>query len=755
MPINATIIYVADKILGQIIAQEPFSKRILKKLFPPNDYKRRLGTCIYKTIDEYEKKFKTNSDKIKFPFYHSQILFDLLNRYMLFNNGSVKLIEKKFVENPNIIKPRQVELENFYKLFLEIVNADEVLKAKFIDENYKGRIFANSTKLDKVITSLRAIKNDTKKIEANTQEIIDTLKTPKHQRNSSKELTARLPLLATDKIISRDDDLNDIHNRLLKNKQLVLVNGMGGIGKTTLAQLYTTKYYNDYKHLIWISITTNDFISDFTQTPGFKESLNVTLEDKTTEQYFTALIAAVKNLPHASNEQSLIVIDNAEADLVKYCDYLPHPPHWHVLTTSRIKLDDFDVKELDFLNEEQSVNLFKLYYKRKHIADDEMSEIVKALEYHTLTIEILAKTAQNDGLDIQETVNAIAENYSVEVDSRHASGKIDKITSYLSSIFNLSKLSNEEIWLLKQFYCLPPQLHAYQKLETIFEPAIDEKKIKLQRVLTKLVVKGWLLFNEATNEYRLHRIIADVIKHSEKIDFEDVSLLIGAISKLLKIDQTKDNPVDKFQWVVYGKFLLAQLPFTEDSSISALQNNLATVLKDLGDYNGAKALLEKAMVSDEKNFGKEHPTTAVRYSNLATVLQDLGDYNGAKALLEKAMVSDEKNFGKEHPTTAVRYSNLALVLQDLGDYNGAKALLEKAMVSDEKNFGKEHPTTAVRYSNLATVLKDLGDYNGAKALLEKAILIFENNLGNQHPYTLTVKKNLKILNDEMQNKNSL
>jgi len=35
----------------------------------------------------------------------------------------------------------------------------------------------------------------------------------------------------------------------------------------------------------------------------------------------------------------------------------------------------------------------------------------------------------------------------------------------------------------------------------------------------------------------------------------------------------------------------------------------------------------------------------------------------AKELLEKALVSAEKNFGGEHPATEVRYSNLALVLK--------------------------------------------------------------------------------------------
>jgi tetratricopeptide (TPR) repeat protein len=69
-------------------------------------------------------------------------------------------------------------------------------------------------------------------------------------------------------------------------------------------------------------------------------------------------------------------------------------------------------------------------------------------------------------------------------------------------------------------------------------------------------------------------------------------------------------------------------------------------------------LLEKAKDSDEKNFGEEHPTTAVRYSNLATVLQDLGDYEGAKKLLEKAYKVYFTQLGDLHPSTKIIKSNL-------------------------------------------------------------------------------------------------
>ena len=70
------------------------------------------------------------------------------------------------------------------------------------------------------------------------------------------------------------------------------------------------------------------------------------------------------------------------------------------------------------------------------------------------------------------------------------------------------------------------------------------------------------------------------------------------------------------------------------------------------------------------------------------VYQDLGRYEAAADLLEKALASDtERNFGADHPSVAISQSNLALVYQDLGRYEAAADLLEKALASDTRNFG--------------------------------------------------------------------
>jgi tetratricopeptide (TPR) repeat protein len=554
-----------------------------------------------------------------------------------------------------------------------------------------------------------------------------------------KELTLKLPKIDKDDIIGRADELQELHQLLFSNKKVVVVNGLGGIGKTTLAQGYLSKYYNDYQHIVWISQLTKDIVSDITSTEGLADNLRIFREGKETGQLFNEIISRLKSITGSPN---LLILDNVDEELAKLKDYLPGQPHWHVLVTSRKHIEGFHAKELDFLSPEKAIALFKKHCSRI-TSDDQVADLVKAIDYHTLTIELLAKTAQRHRTDIETLKTAIQNDLrsNISVPHKGKGEKIDNVRSYLSSIFKVSGLTEDEVWLMKQFTCLPAEFHPYDRLLELIDPDETKKEVFAESC-SSLVEQGWLLFNAKTEAYKMHLVVQEVAIRQLLPEMQDIDGLLEKITECLDLDQTKDNPIDKFKWIPYGNTLLNNFPDDTSEEIAQLQNNLAVVLQELGDYTGARELLEKALCSDEQNLGPDNPTTAIRYSNLATVLQDLGDYAGARGLLEKAVRSCEQNLGPDHPNTAVSYSNLATVLQDLGDYTEARELLKKALCSDEKNFGPDHPSRAVSYSNMAIVLQALGDYAGARVLLEKAVCSYNQNFGPDHPTTAVSYSNL-------------
>jgi len=81
---------------------------------------------------------------------------------------------------------------------------------------------------------------------------------------------------------------------------------------------------------------------------------------------------------------------------------------------------------------------------------------------------------------------------------------------------------------------------------------------------------------------------------------------------------------------------------------------------------------------DEERFGPEHPYTAHNQANLALVLKDLGQLEEARDLMQMALDSAEKTFEPGHSDIDPRRWNPALILKDLGQIDQARDLMHKA-----------------------------------------------------------------------------
>ena len=171
----------------------------------------------------------------------------------------------------------------------------------------------------------------------------------------------------------------------------------------------------------------------------------------------------------------------------------------------------------------------------------------------------------------------------------------------------------------------------------------------------------------------------------------------------------------------------------EHSDTATSLNNLADVLRDQGDFAGARPLHERALAIRERALGPEHPDTATSLNNLATLLKAEGDFAGALPLYQRALAIREKVLGPEHPDTATSLNNLANLLRDQGDFAGARSLHERALAIREKALGPEHSDTATSLNNLAVILKAQGDFAQARPLFERALSIYERALGLEHP----------------------
>ena len=596
-----------------------------------------------------------------------------------------------------------------------------------------------------------SIKEIIQKLEGIYSFLIDDLQQRVQQPNAHvvpKELN-ELPNPPIE-FIGRAFDLSSTVELLQGGNQVLLLNGIGGIGKTTLAKKYLHSQYDNYNYIAWISVLQegSEKKEGFQSAaealggdPDLFENLGIPFDLEQNAQVRTQqILKALKQLPG----KNLLVIDNAGFSLKEIRSQLPKPPTWHILVTSRKEIPGLYQKQIDELPPDQALMLFYAYYPQGHTVEDEIKSLIAYIGYHTLTIELLAKTCRNNlSANPSHLLKKLEEKQFEEISQKAWSEHSDRdieVYGYLLAIFDSTELEPKEREILTQLSVLPSEEYTWELLLSVFQIEKEKEKV-FDEALRGLMKKGWVIGGDSL---KVHQMIQEVIRNKFPPTEESCMDIIQGVRGLLSIDQNKDNPIEKFPLIVYGEAILSHIE-GGGKEINTLKNNLATIYKALGRYEQAAQLLEAALESDRTNFGEQHHTVAIRRSNLATVYQDLGRYEQAAQLLEVALESDRTNFGERHPNVAIRSSNLALVYQALGRYKQAAQLLEAALESDRTNFGEQHPTVAISRSNLALVYKDLGRYEQAAQLLEVALESDRTNFGEQHPTVARSHSNLATI----------
>ena len=548
-----------------------------------------------------------------------------------------------------------------------------------------------------------------------------------------KQLTPIPSIDASKDCIGRETELAELHQKLSSSPKVALIRGLGGIGKTTLAMAYVAIHQEQYQHLAWITQGA-DLISTVALDQSLAESLDKPFQTgENLQSRFVQLMQALRAIPGPN----LLVIDNATAQLKasEVFQYLPTPPNWKVLVTSREDLpDDFIKLELQVLPPAAALELFRLYYSGGN--DEEAGELLQEIGYHTLMIELMAKTLERQKglLSIPELLSNFQDkelddpDLEAKLSARH-SGTVEKgLFQYLMRLFNLTGLSEQEIWVMQQFAVLP----VLPMSALLLAEWLGKNPKELNRTLQALVDKGWLSSQE--DGYVVHRLVQELIKYQQPSGVAELEALIDAMTGRMSQDASSNPVTDNFPWLPYAEKVAAHFSGLEilPEKVSRLWDNLANVLRTSGDYRRAAKLLEQALASAMRNFGEDHSKVAVSRSNLANVLIDLGDYPRAVELHKQALASNLRNFGEDDPSVAVSQSNLASALSHLEDITVTAELHAEALASAVRIFGEDHPSVAASQSNLALVYKDLGYYDYAAKLLELALASDLRNFGEDH-----------------------
>jgi len=195
------------------------------------------------------------------------------------------------------------------------------------------------------------------------------------------------------------------------------------------------------------------------------------------------------------------------------------------------------------------------------------------------------------------------------------------------------------------------------------------------------------------------------------------------------------------QWKVALELREQEFGFVHVETLNTA-SSYAPILGETGDYEGARALLERTLEGHRKYFGPSHEETIRVLNNLAVVLHNLGADAEAEPIMRELEEVSIAKYGREHEKSLLAMNNYASLLRKIGRPEEALERFEWVVEQQEAQNGLGHPRTLASIGNLAGVYGDLGNTQKAEELhglaLEEKRKIYQEG----HPSLLISMNNL-------------
>ena len=365
-------------------------------------------------------------------------------------------------------------------------------------------------------------------------------------------------------LIPREDMLKKLRDKF-NSHDCVIVSGIGGSGKTSLAYLYAKE--QPFDNIAWITVNgkIEDVIVDKMAGLIFNPNDYIKFVQIPDREY---KLDNIKKILFGISGKNFLVLDiNTNNEEIKQeietelYNYLP-AENWKtlVLTRTHPASDDgfFEVVEMDKMAGDDAQELFKSNWKRQGIVftKEQLAEITKELHLHPLLIEQTAIVFSKNGHEktAEQIIKKIKGNSKIKnertkaiLGSLVAKGKTERqdIYTYLINLCKVENLSKEEIDFLAVYVTWSDEPIDYEAIETLMINNIIASPIVKKMVENSDDEKMKQLVNETLNEYKARQIIQFSYENAE--DEETKQFFKEIIDKFNGEDSnaTLDTLVDK------------------------------------------------------------------------------------------------------------------------------------------------------------------------------------------------------------------
>lgn len=567
--------------------------------------------------------------------------------------------------------------------------------------------------------------------------------------------------------LGRDDELNIIAQRFAQNEKVVVLAGLGGIGKTELAVRFAQMKWCNESYFV-------RFTKSWRQTvlENIAPRIRGLNRDTTgAEQIYRDAIAELKN----RGADELLILDNVDQESISLTQLKRELSELNLRILITTRTDAERSIPVETLHQTELLQFFVLH--ESAASPDEQIALINAVDGHTLTVDLMARALRpgRRAATAGKLLHDLSDSTIRKVDTAYPDAPNQaRIIEHLKVVFQVLNLEEDAMELLRYATLLPED----GMLESLF---LAPLKNEAEDSLDNLIQNGWLQWK--TNLILIHPVIRKVCFEELKPSDENCGMYLDGL--ITQYDET-DFQKDRYQqmaelltkaslhladsqglwslkagerWRDIGNLVQAQMcslramerikksPTPDLLALAQAYNNVGITHGDLGNHQKELEYQNKALSIREKVLPKDHPALAQSYNNMGRAYGNLGKnqktpyfqqksldyYQKALAIWEKVLPPGHLDLAVSYNNVGVAYSNLCKYQKTPGYHQIVLDYLQKGLVIWEKALPPNHPDLAISYNNIGGTYSSLGKHQKAVCYHMKALAIWEKILPTDHP----------------------
>ncbi|KAI3322928.1 hypothetical protein HD806DRAFT_544998 [Xylariaceae sp. AK1471] len=582
--------------------------------------------------------------------------------------------------------------------------------------------------------------------------------------------------------VARKQELAEMHEKFRGDgsRRVVVLHGLGGMGKTQLAIEYMKQHKDNYSAIFWLNIKDENSVKQSfariahqikRQYPSASRIGGLDIHKDIDET-----IDAVKawlSLPN--NSRWLLVYDNYDnpklpsntnLNVINIQNYLPKSYQGSVIITTRssqIKIGHA-IRMLKLQNLDDSLEILKTASKRKGLTDNpDAINLAKKLDGLPLALATAGAYLEQTSTTFQSYLGLYEESWArLQINSPELSSYEDRtLYSTWQLSFDQIKQRNEHsaallrLWAYFDNQDLWLELLQHQDADGpqwIWEATKDE--LSFSHVMRILSDYGLVEVDSSIDEliesggYSIHSCVHSWTSHvlNQELNMELAAFAIRCIAL-----HVPDQSSNKY-WLTQRRLLQHAARYNDvildaviNDNESWIYGTLGYLYSNQGKLKEAGEMYQRALRGCEKTLGPDHTSTLDIVNNLGNLYSHQGKLKEAEEMYQRALRGKEKALGLDHTSTLETVNNLAVLYSNQGKLKEAEEMYQQALRGCEKALGPDHTSTLGTVNNLAVLYSNQGKLKEAGEMYQQALRGCEKALGPDHTSTLDTANNLGIL----------